>query len=74
MAYYYSKLFPKIDRPEDHKKHFIKIKYVNKGFDFVNIVGIFNDHSVKEQILGYFDNTELPLICCLQEIYPEILV
>ena len=63
MAYCYSKLFPKIDRPEDHKKHFIKIKYVNKGFDFVNIAGIFNDHSVKEQIPGYFDNTELPLIC-----------
>ena len=34
-----------------------------KALIFVNIAGIFNDHSVKEQIPGYFDNTELPLIC-----------
>lgn len=44
-----------------HKKHFIKIRYVNKDFDFVKIASIFNDHLVKEQIKSYFDNTE-PLL------------
>lgn len=63
VSYCYFKLFPKIDRPEEHQKHFLKINYVNKGFDFINIAGILNDHTVIKQIPGYFENTELPTIC-----------
>ena len=62
-AFCYFKLFPKIDRPDEHQKHFLKIKYIDKGIDFINIAGILNDQSVKEQIPGYFENTELPIIC-----------
>ena len=65
IAFCYFKLFPKIDRPEQHQKHFLKIKYIDKGIDFINIAGILNDHTVKEKIPAYFENTELPIICYL---------
>ncbi len=65
VSYCYFKLFPKIDRPEVHKKYFLKIKYINKCFDLNNMASILNDHTVKEQIPGYFENTELPTICYL---------
>lgn len=63
IAFCYFKLFPKIDSPNVHKKYFLKIKYIDKGIDFINIASILNDSVVKEKIPGYFENTELPTIC-----------
>ena len=65
MAFCYSKLFPKIDRPESHKRRFIKIEYISKGIDLVNVANILNDKRVTKHIPGYFDNKELPIICYL---------
>ena len=62
-AFCYFKLFPKIDRPDQHKRYFLKIKYIDKGIDFINVASILNEKSVKAKIPGYFENTELPTIC-----------
>ena len=37
----------------DHKKHFLKKlnALIKKDFDFINIAGTLNDHTVKETIL-----------------------
>ena len=61
-AFCYHRLFPRIDKVEDHKRHFLSIKYINRGIDFINLSSIFNDSSVQSLIPPYFDNTEPPII------------
>lgn len=61
-AFCYHRLFPRIDKVEDHKRHFLSIKYINRGIDFINLSSIFNDSSVQRSIPPYFDNTEPPII------------
>ena len=46
----------------DHKRHFLSIKYINRGIDLVNLSSIFNDTTVQNLILPYFDNIEPPII------------
>ena len=55
-------MFPRIYKVEDHKRHFLSIKYINTGIDFINLSSIFNDSSVQRSIPPYFDNTEPPII------------
>lgn len=62
VSFCYFRLYPKIDSPENHKKHFLKIKYINKGLDYINITGILHDKNTIEQIPGYFDNVDLPMV------------
>ena len=42
----------------NHIKHFIKIKFVNKGIEFINLPSIFIS-----SIPTYFENKESPIIC-----------
>ena len=56
-------LRPFIDSETDHKRHFIKIPFINKGIEFIDLPSIFKDRSVTSSILTYFQNSELPIIC-----------
>ena len=57
-----NKLYPKIKETAP-KRRFIKIPFINKGFDLLNISNIFKDHRVQSKIPQYFDNLEPPMIC-----------
>ena len=48
-------LRPYIDSEINHIRHFIKIQFVNKGIEFINLPSIF--------IPTYFENKESPIIC-----------
>ena len=56
-------LHPLIDSEINHKRHFIKIPFVNKVIDFKNLPSIFQDKSVTYSIPNYFHNAEQPIIC-----------
>ena len=42
---------------------FIKIPFINKGMDFIDLPCIFQDRSVTSSIPDYFQNSEPPIIC-----------
>ena len=56
-------LHPLIDSEINHKRHFIKIAYINKGIDFIDLPSIFQDKSVTSSKHDYFQNSEPPVIC-----------
>lgn len=56
-------LRPHIDVTSDHQRHFLKISYLNKGIDFIDMSSIFKDRRVIDKIPKYFKNTETPMIC-----------
>ena len=56
-------LWPYIDSEINHIRHFIKIQFVNKGIEFINLPSIFKDKSVISSIPTYFGNKESPIIC-----------
>ena len=56
-------LRPYIDSKINHIRHFIKIQFVNKGIEFMNLPSIFKDKSVTSSIPTYFENKEPPIIC-----------
>ena len=56
-------LRPYIDSEINHIRHFIKIQFVNKGIEFINLPSIFKDKSVISFIPTYFENKESPIIC-----------
>ena len=56
-------LRPYIDSEINHIRHFIKIQFVNKGIEFINLPSIFKDTSVISSIPTYFENNESPIIC-----------
>ena len=47
----------------NHIRHFIKIPFINKGVDFIDLPIIFRDNTVKSSIPDYFENKEQPIIC-----------
>ena len=49
-------LRPFIDSETNHKRHFIKIPFINKGFEFIDLPSIFKDRSVTSSIPTYFQN------------------
>ena len=53
-------LRPYIDSEINHIRHFIKIQFVNKGIEFINLPSIFKDKSVISSIPTYFENKESP--------------
>ena len=55
--------FVVIDSKIDHIRHFIKIPFINKGMDFIDLPSIFKDKSVQSSIPNYFKNCEVPIIC-----------
>ena len=56
-------LRPIIDSKINHIRHFIKIPFINKGMDFIDLPSIFRDKSVQPSIPNYFKNCEVPIIC-----------
>ena len=58
-----AKHWPYIDSEINHIRHFIKIQFVNKGIEFINLPSIFKDKSVISSIPTYFENKESPIIC-----------
>ena len=56
-------LRPYIDSEIKHIRHFIKIQFVNKGIEFINLPSIFKDKSVISSIPTYFENKESFFIC-----------
>ena len=66
MCYTQHALRPYIDSEINHIRHFIKIQFVNKGIEFINlpsIFSIFKDKSVISSISTYFEDKESPIIC-----------
>ena len=53
-------LRPFIDAEINHQRHFIKIPFIYKGMDFIDLPSIFQDRSVTG---SYFQNSEPPIIC-----------
>ena len=43
--------------------HFIKIQFINKGIDFIDLPVIARDNTVESSIPNYFENKELLIIC-----------
>ena len=56
-------LHPFIDSETNHKRHFIKVPFINKGIEFIDLPSIFKDRSVTSSIPAYFQNYEPPIIC-----------
>ena len=56
-------LWPYIDYEINHIRHFIKIQFVNKGIEFINLPSIFKDKYIICSIPTYFENKESPIIC-----------
>ena len=46
----------------NHIRHFIKIQFVNKGIEFINVPSIFKNTYVISSIPTYFENKEYPTI------------
>ena len=47
-------LRPFIDSETNHKWHFIKIPFINKEIEFIDLPSIFKDRSVTSSIPAYF--------------------
>ena len=56
-------LRPYIDSEMNHIRHFIKIPFINKGIDFIDLHSIFRDNTVELSIPDYFENNEPSIIC-----------
>ena len=56
-------LHPFIDSEINHKRHFIKIPFINKGIYFIDLPSLFQDKSVTSSIPDYFQISEPPIIC-----------
>ena len=56
-------LSPYIHPEVNHKQHFIKIPFINKGIEFIDLHSIFKDNLVISSIPNYFNNSETPIIC-----------
>ena len=56
-------LRPHIDKESEHQRHFLKIPFINKGIDFIDLQSIFRDKNVIDSIPNYLKNTEPPIIC-----------
>ena len=57
------RLIPKGFHEVNHKRHFIKIPFINNGMEFIDLHSIFKDTLVISSILNYFNNSETPIIC-----------
>jgi len=62
FAFCSHKLFPKIDKPENRKRQFLKIPYINKGIDLIDLASIFRHPKVTKQIPSYYENIEPPIL------------
>ena len=56
-------LSPYLDSEVNHKRHFIKIPFINKGIEYIDLHSIFKDNLGISCIPNYFNNSETPIIC-----------
>ena len=63
LLYTQHALRPVTDSKIKHIRHFIKIPFINKEMDFIDLSSIFRDKSVQSSIPNYFKNYEVPIIC-----------
>jgi uncharacterized protein YjaZ len=56
-------LRPHIDTTAEHDRHFLKVTFLNKGIDFIDLPSIFRDKRVTDAIPKYFKNSEIQIIC-----------
>ena len=56
-------LRPYIDSEINYTRHFIKIPFINKGIDFIDLPSIFRDNTVESSIPDYIENKESSIIC-----------
>ena len=56
-------LRPFIDSEANYRRYFIKIPFINKGIDFIDLPSILKDRSVTSSIPSYFQNSEAPVNC-----------
>ena len=56
-------LRPYIDSVINHIRHSIKILFINKGVESIDLPSIFRDNTIISSIPSYFENTESPIIC-----------
>ena len=56
-------LSPYIDSEVNLKRHFVKIPFIHKGMEFIDLRSIFKDNLVSSSIPNYFNNSETPIIC-----------
>ena len=56
-------LSPYIDSEVNHKQHFIKIPFIYKDIDFIELHSIFKDNLKISSIPNYFNNSATPIIC-----------
>ena len=56
-------LSPYIDSEVNHKRHLIKIPFINKGIECIDLHSIFKDNLVISSIPNYFNNSDTPIIC-----------
>ena len=56
-------LRPYIDSEINHIRHFMKIPFINKDIEFLDLPSIFRDNNVISAIPSYFENTKSPIIC-----------
>ena len=52
-----------IDSKINHTRHFIKILFINKEVDLIDLPSIFRDKSVQSAVPNYFKNCEVPITC-----------
>ena len=55
-------LSPYIHSEVNHKRHLIKIPFINNGIEFIDLHSIFKDNLVISSIPNYFNNSETPII------------
>ena len=56
-------LRPVIDSKINHVRHFIRIPFIYKGMDFIDLPSTFRDKSLQSAVPNYFKNCEVPIIC-----------
>ena len=56
-------LSPYIDSEVNHKRHFNKIPFINKGIEFIDFHSILKDNLLISSFPNYFNKTETPIIC-----------
>ena len=54
-------LRPHIDSLKDHKRYFVKIPFINKGIDFIDLQSILRNKNVMDAIPNYFKNLDPPI-------------
>ena len=74
QCYTQNALWPYIDTVNNHIRHFIKIQFVNKGIEFINLPSVFKDKSVISPIPTYFENKEYPLSFVISTINLSVVL